>query len=320
MNKKEKLSCFNEHYSTTKNLMRDYSKAISELLPKLSRKGEGGLRAKGYYKTTSLNKPLMSVVTITFNCADVLERTIQSVIEQTYDNIEYIIVDGDSTDGTLEVIKKYEDRINYWVSEPDRGISDAFNKGIGLVSGEWVNFLNAGDYFLSANIVKEIMTIASRLEHYVRIITGFAVSQNFRIPPRILSNDMSIFKRAMLSHQGTFFRKELFDKYGGFGKRYGVRMDYELMIRMLRKESFKFIDKDICFYKSGGISRRRELEGAWEGLEIESKYTGNPITIWQRIFVFFIYSINALLQLNPITNRVRRKLVREAKNILWPFL
>src|SRR5690554_1584625 len=117
---------------------------------------EGGLRLQGLYKTSSEDKPLITVVTVVYNGAEFLEDTIKSVIEQTYDNVEYIIVDGGSIDGTLEIIKKYGHAIDYWVSEPDKGIYDAMNKGINLMCGGWVVFLNADDYFVSNDVISKI--------------------------------------------------------------------------------------------------------------------------------------------------------------------
>nr|WP_263458985.1 glycosyltransferase family 2 protein [Bathymodiolus platifrons methanotrophic gill symbiont] len=95
-------------------------------------------------------------MTVVFNGAEHLEQTINSVIGQTYDNVEYIIIDGGSTDNTLEIIKKYEGQIDYWVSEPDGGIYDAMNKGTGLATGEWVNFMNAGDWFMRNDTINSI--------------------------------------------------------------------------------------------------------------------------------------------------------------------
>ncbi len=99
-------------------------------------------------------KNKVSVVTVTYNCKEVLDSTILSVINQTYPNLEYIIIDGNSTDGTLDVIKKYSDRLSGWVSEPDGGIYDAMNKGIKKASGEWIIFMNAGDWFASPDVLK----------------------------------------------------------------------------------------------------------------------------------------------------------------------
>jgi len=149
----------NSNYSTTSLLIKE--KPILEqkleykieaklfLSPTPERKGEGGLRIKGYYKKSYEKKPLISVVTVVYNGEKHLEQTIKSVLDQGYDNIEYIIIDGGSTDGTLEIIKKYEDAIDYWVSESDGGIYDAMNKAISLATGEWINFMNSGDDFFS---------------------------------------------------------------------------------------------------------------------------------------------------------------------------
>jgi glycosyltransferase involved in cell wall biosynthesis len=90
-------------------------------------------------------KPKISVITICYNAVDLIEKTILSVLHQSYDNIEYIIIDGNSTDGTVDIIQKYANQLAYWISEPDGGIFDAMNKGLDHATGEWVNFMNAGD-------------------------------------------------------------------------------------------------------------------------------------------------------------------------------
>ncbi|HEX3386494.1 MAG TPA: glycosyltransferase, partial [Mucilaginibacter sp.] len=94
---------------------------------------------------TDINRPKVSIVTVVFNAADSLELTILSVINQSYPNTEFIIIDGGSTDGTVDLIKKYDKKINYWISEKDSGIYDAMNKALDVVSGDWVYFLGAGD-------------------------------------------------------------------------------------------------------------------------------------------------------------------------------
>lgn len=104
-----------------------------------------------------MNKPLITIITVCFNAISSIEKTILSVINQTYPNIEYIIIDGSSTDGTIDVIKKYDDKITYWISEPDKGIYDAMNKGIDLAKGEWINFMNCGDTFYSKFIIENLI-------------------------------------------------------------------------------------------------------------------------------------------------------------------
>lgn len=108
-------------------------------------KNEGGLRLQGVSKTSETGKPLITVITVVFNGVTTMEKAIQSVLGQTYGNVEYIIVDGSSSDGTLGIIKKYEHTIDYWVSEPDGGIYDAFNKAIGLASGDYYVVVGSDD-------------------------------------------------------------------------------------------------------------------------------------------------------------------------------
>ena len=97
-----------------------------------------------------------SIVTVSYNAVATIESTILSVINQTYSNVEYIIIDGGSTDGTVDIIKKYQDKISYWISEPDQGIYDAMNKGLKIASGEWINFMNSGDSFVHTEVLENL--------------------------------------------------------------------------------------------------------------------------------------------------------------------
>ena len=166
-----------EGYSTTRLLTQEKPQIINTPEDKFetvlflpegeNRKGEGGLRTKGYFKKSFDDKPLISIITVVFNGEKYLEETIQSVINQTYSNVEYIIIDGGSSDGTLDIIKKYEERIDYWVSEKDRGIYDAMNKGIDVASGKWLNFMNGGDEFYDNKVIENIFKNCSYEDEYV---------------------------------------------------------------------------------------------------------------------------------------------------------
>ncbi|ORM38742.1 hypothetical protein A2G94_05325 [Francisella endosymbiont of Ornithodoros moubata] len=101
-------------------------------------------------------KPLITVITVVYNGEAYLEKIILSVINQTYESVEYIIIDGGSTDGTIDIIKKYESKINYWISEAYNGIYDAMNKGIKLATGDWINFMNAGDLFYNLSVLERL--------------------------------------------------------------------------------------------------------------------------------------------------------------------
>jgi hypothetical protein len=150
-------------------------------------------------------KPLITLVTVVFNGEKFLEETILSVINQTYDNIEYIIIDGGSTDGTIDIIKKYEHAIDYWVSEKDKGIYDAMNKGIDLATGEWINFMNAGDKLLDLNQAK-VFSKSNKLRAYCFPVLN-AHSDGSKV----------LFKGHLTNpHQGIFYMLLIFKKIGKY--------------------------------------------------------------------------------------------------------
>ena len=138
------------------NIPRDKFSINKSLHPEKIPKLQGGLHTKGYFKTSSKEKPLISIITVVLNGEKQLDRTIQSVLYQTYNNIEYIIIDGGSTDRTIDIISKYKKTIDYWACEKDDGLYDAMNKGIDIATGEWINFMNAGDEFYSYSVLTNI--------------------------------------------------------------------------------------------------------------------------------------------------------------------
>ena len=152
-----------------------------------------------------MNNPLISVVTVSYNAVTTIEKTILSVINQNYSNIEYIVIDGGSIDGTVDIIKKYADKITYWVSEPDKGIYDAMNKGIIVATGEWINFMNTGDTFYNENVFSEIFELNSYTED---VISGCAQLANHKIWKPLDSKKMTLmdFYISGLCHQATFIK------------------------------------------------------------------------------------------------------------------
>lgn len=130
----------------------------------MSKKVEGGLQTQGYFKKSYDDKHLITVVTVVFNGKTHLEETILSIIAQSYSNIEYIVIDGGSIDGTLEIIDKYKNKIDYWVSESDKGIYDAMNKGVEAATGDWVIFINSSDTLNrnSCNLISDYLASCSR--------------------------------------------------------------------------------------------------------------------------------------------------------------
>jgi glycosyltransferase involved in cell wall biosynthesis len=187
----------------------------------------GGLRTRGIIKQSEDNFPLITVITINFNNANALKETIESVINQTYQNIEYILIDGGSTDNSLEVIKQYEDRIDYWISEPDEGMFYAMNKGVDLSTGKWINLMNSSDKFCDDTVTEKIF-ISNK--EYKDIIYGNTIyiigeSRIFCYP-----NINDIKKRYPFRHQSCFVEAHLMKKFK-FNTKY-KSADYDLFYRL----------------------------------------------------------------------------------------
>ncbi len=211
---------------------------------------EGGLLDGETIKKVQPDVPLVSVITVVRNGEKTLERTIQSVISQDYKNIEYIIIDGASTDATTHIIKKYDSSINYWSSEPDRGISEAFNKGINLASGSWINFLNCGDCYINSQVISK----ASQFFTQAPIVTGFSKCGAVSLPRVKLHNSTPLRRRAKISHQASFVHVDVFNKIGLFDERYQIRMDYDFWLRALKTHSFVMVNDTLVDYAPIGIS------------------------------------------------------------------
>jgi glycosyltransferase involved in cell wall biosynthesis len=211
---------------------------------------EGGLLNGRTISRVPPDEPMVSVITVVRNGEMTLERTIQSVIKQDYKNLEYIVIDGASSDKTCHIIKKYHDQINYWISEPDKGISDAFNKGIKVASGSWINFLNSGDYYLDDHVISK----TSQLFSQAPIITGFSKCGAGTLPRKRLHNSTALRRRAKISHQASFVHKDVFSEIGFFDERYQIRMDYDFWLRALSKYSFVMMDETLVNYAPVGLS------------------------------------------------------------------
>lgn len=184
---------------------------------------------------TSSIQPLVSVITAVYNGERFLEETIQRVLSQTYPNIEYIIIDGGSTDRTLDIIRKYEDKIAYWVSEKDKGIADAFNKGILKASGDYINFQGDGDGFWMPNALEVLMEgVNPETDTFVSAgIVRIEVdgSPMFEAMPMKVFNKRSLLFRMSMPHQGLLTHKRYFDQYGLFDIHNRFCMDYEHLLR-----------------------------------------------------------------------------------------
>lgn len=234
--------CLNEKYSTTrilskeksilKNSPEDKFESVLFLPENKERTVEGGLRTKGYFKKSYPNKPLISIVTVVYNGEKFLEEAIESVINQNYDNVEYIVIDGGSTDGSIDIIKKYEDQIDYWVSEPDEGQSDAFIKAFSVCQGEWLTWLNGDDILLPGALSELVQT---GLKHSdIECFTGnviWTTADNKIIQCRKGEKWNNLLpKLGVLNVYGptTFFKKDLYEKVEGINRDLHYKMDTDI--------------------------------------------------------------------------------------------
>lgn len=237
-------------------------KVQSRLPTHPKRKGEGGLRTKGLYKHSTSDKTLITVVTVVFNGEDFLEQTIQSVINQSYPNLEYIIIDGGSTDNTLGIIKEYEERIDYWVSEPDLGVFDAMNKAFICAYGEFVNFMNCGDIFFYSQVINSL-----NFENNQSSICGMNIffSNSYSGLIYVKVNNKSI------PHQALFMKRNDFNKYI-FNTKFKYSADGEMWTRFNAINNIiKSQDEVISLSRFGGISTSKKylFKRMQEHLEFE---------------------------------------------------
>lgn len=197
--------------------------------------------------------PLLTIITVVRNGECFIEETIKSVINQSYNNIEYIVIDGGSTDDTIQLIKKYEKNIDYWKSEPDTGIYDAMNKGISMATGKWINFMNAGDVFFDLKVCEKIINCLTKSE--VDVIYGdfLATSDigSILVKAKSISN---IFKGSVFSHQSCFVQNKLL-KENKFNLQYKIASDYNLFLNLyLKKSHFYYLPFPIASMSIGGLS------------------------------------------------------------------
>jgi glycosyltransferase involved in cell wall biosynthesis len=228
-----------------------------------------------------LNKKI-SIITVVYNAHKYLEETMQSVINQTYQNVEYIIIDGGSTDGTLDIIKKYENRIDYWVSEKDKGIYDAMNKGIDLASGEWINFMNAGDCFFDNKVLSNLFQ--NDLKDIDLFYGNHAVkNENTSLLKEVNVKNNNYKRNIPFCHQSLFVKSDLL-KNNLFDLQFKIAADYEQFLRLKSKNmQILHIPLTISIYLDGGISSVSREKLINEYYKIMKKYFP--------IYATFIYII-----------------------------
>ncbi len=240
----------------------------------------------------------LSVVTIVYNDVKNIRKTIESVILQTYSDIEYIIIDGASTDGTVDIIKEYSDKIQYWISEPDNGLYDAMNKGIDEANGNYICFLNSGDLFYDEKTVENIFS--KNKQRDIDIFYGETVviddegkikgKRRLAAPAKL---SWKSFKNGMLvSHQAFIPVLKLVPKYD---LRYNYSSDFDWCVRIMKRaKNIVNVDEVIIRYLDGGLTKNKLLKSLKERFKIMIKYYGFFTTMFVHFrngirFIWFVF-------------------------------
>jgi glycosyltransferase involved in cell wall biosynthesis len=225
--------------------------------------------------------PRLSVVTIVYNNVRDIERTMQSVLGQTYTNIEYIVVDGLSNDGTLDIIHKYDSRISKLISEKDNGIYDAMNKGLAAATGDYVMFMNSGDEFYDAGTVAAVFASANDADIYygeTEMINdkGESLGQRrHKAPANFTWRD---FKYGMsISHQAIYVKRRLAEPYD---RKYQLSADIDWIIRAAKKaKTIVNVNRYVAKYLVGGMSKAKHRQSLQERFDIMKRYYGLVPTV-----------------------------------------
>ena len=237
----------------------------------------GGLRRRGMRKHDHDSLPLVSVITVVRNGAATLRETLHSVYIQNYENVELIVVDGASDDGTLSIIRENEDKIDLWISESDRGIYDAMNKGLDLAAGRYIHFLNADDHYSFHRSLQ--VAVEGFGKDRCRLIHANVLMLNEKkgygwIRYSNVSRYYYLFKG--IPQQAFFYERSLFDEFGKFDTEYNVVADLEFLLRILIKYKIhgSYVNSPAVVFLSGGVSGDLEGKRAQREKALRKYYPG----------------------------------------------
>jgi glycosyltransferase involved in cell wall biosynthesis len=210
--------------------------------------------------------PQLSIITINLNNASGLNKTSESIIDQTFTDFEWIVIDGGSFDGSFEIIQKNIDKINYWVSEPDNGIYNAMNKGIKHSNGEYCFFLNSGDYFVNERVLENVFEKKNTEDV---VVGNLLVLFNNKVVGKSKGKEEITFLdvySSLIKHQAAFIRKNMFDKFGMYNEELKIISDWDFFLKTvgLGGASYKYIDIDVACFDNNGISNNNEIQVAHE--------------------------------------------------------
>jgi glycosyltransferase involved in cell wall biosynthesis len=247
---------------------------------------------------TEKNPKLFSIVTVVYNAVSLIEETLQSVMDQRSDELEYIVIDGGSTDGTLEIIDKYRANIDIFVCEKDRGIYDAMNKAIRLASGSYINFMNAGDRFYSNDTLEKVSSLIRKkgLEKveivYGKVVKISSLEGNFQYEIGEPLTPNSFFLTTPICHQAMFTRTDLFGTLGGYSLEYRVGSFFAWLGKYYHSrqslDGIYFIPERVAYYLVGGFSFKMKKTIDLERLQVSRKYFNFKYRLLNHLVVYFI--------------------------------
>lgn len=220
---------------------------------------EGGLRLTGKspFKSGAENYPAVTVITVVRNGAEYIEQTLRSVLDQRFENLEYIVVDGGSTDGTVDILMQYNDRISYWISEEDSGISAAFNKGVALAGGDYVIMMNCSDYFYDNRAVEKLADYIklNRPDENTIMYGGAVVINRLGGFSMCQADHENLANECSFCHQSVIMPRKMLVE-NKFDERLKYSMDYDLWLRLANRGARFVRLKDIVVsvYRTGGVS------------------------------------------------------------------
>jgi glycosyltransferase involved in cell wall biosynthesis len=233
--------------------------------------------------------PKLTVITIVYNNVRDIERTMRSVLNQSYSNIEYVIVDGLSNDGTLQVIEKYQSRVSKLISEKDNGIYDAMNKGLAMATGDYVIFMNSGDEFFDNVTVTAVFATATDADIYygeteMMADNGESLGQRRHHAPAKFT--WRGFKYGMsISHQAIYIRRALKEPYDS---KYQLSADIDWIIRAAKKaKKIVNVNRYVARYLVGGMSKKRHRQSLQERFNIMQRYYGTIPTVLNHVVIAF---------------------------------
>lgn len=251
------------------------------------------------------NNPLITIITSTYNSEKTLERCLDSVNDQTYPYIEHIIIDGNSRDSTKKIIEKYasrsSSRISFWLSEPDKGIYDAWNKALPHIKGDWVCFLGSDDYYADSCVMENVSKYLIDMPQEIPIVYG-KCSVFDQVTSNIICTHGTSWKRAKKSfyrglcvpHPGTFHRSTIFKNCGIFNTNYQIAADYDMQLRALKNHDAVFIDQFIVMAQSGGCSNNPQ-NSLIVAKEIRDILTDNNCVSIFYLFQYYMFLLSSHL-------------------------